>query len=67
MFRGRDKPEMEFEALGAALAVIGLYGLLACSVGRRTREIGIRMGCGLTSWMKTRRPTLDFHFHQDLL
>ncbi len=32
--------------MGLVLAMIGLYGLVAHSVGRRTREIGLRMAIG---------------------
>ena len=45
--------------MGLLLAVVGLYGLVAYSVSRRTREIGIRMAVGADQrkvvWMVLRQ------------
>ena len=59
---GRSWRALWAGALGLTLACVGLYGLLAYSVVRRTKEIGVRMALGASS-----RQILALVFSQGIL
>ena len=45
--------------MALALTLAGLYGVIVFSVAQRTREIGLRMALGATSWTVVRSILAD--------